>query len=240
MSRGHEGSSSVSTRPPTMRADPPKQRQAEEVRWERAGLLAHLLALQVELVGDVGQHELSGLAHHGGLALGGACTKRKDAMEEGLQGGGGGGGGGGGERQRERTCSGLAGSCGQARAWSTACPSTPGAPSMPCTATPPPTRPPTHRGSRRPCCRCPPTPARPSGGSPRLQPARGRARRSDFGGAGCAVLCCEKAARVFTDTARQCFIRLAASLPRSPTQPALHSTAAARAQVHEAHRGWWR
>ena len=168
------------------------------------------------------------------------APNEKMRWRRGFKGGGGGGGGGGGERQRERTCSGLAGSCGQARAWSTACPSTPGAPSMPCTATPPPTRPPTHRGSRRPCCRCPPTPARPSGGSPRLQPARGRARRSDFGGAGCAVLCCEKAARVFTDTARQCFIRLAASLPRSPTQPALHSTAAARAQVHEAHRGWWR
>lgn len=35
----------------------------------------HLLAAQAKLLRNVVQHELGGLAHHGGLPLGGACTQ---------------------------------------------------------------------------------------------------------------------------------------------------------------------
>ena len=47
---------------------------------------ADLPPLQPKLVGDVGQHELGGLAHHGGLALGGACEGAGGAWVGGLGG----------------------------------------------------------------------------------------------------------------------------------------------------------
>ncbi len=80
---------SVSNRSPTMQICTCATNHAGKVRLPanmeqkqnadkamRTATSTHLLTPQAKLLGNVGQHELCGLAHYNGLALGGACRDR--------------------------------------------------------------------------------------------------------------------------------------------------------------------